>query len=76
MLSIPGLSCKCERLFSELGDLLKLCRRSISLELLAAIQCNRRWIRAGFGSSKVPVKDSITDEEIDTKYSVHKWVVG
>jgi hypothetical protein len=44
--------------------------------LLAAIQCNRRWIRAGFGSSEVPMKDSITDEEIDAKYGVHKWVVG
>jgi hypothetical protein len=72
MLSIPGLSCECERLFSELGDLLEPRRRNISLELLAAIQCNRRWIRARFGSSEVPVKDSITDEEIDAKYGVHK----
>jgi hypothetical protein len=76
MLSIPGSSCECERLFSELGDLLEPRRRNISPELLAAIQCNRRWIRAGFGSSEVPVKDSITNEEIDVKYSVHKWVVG
>jgi hypothetical protein len=76
MLSIPGLSCECERLFSELGDLLEPRRRNISPELLAAIQCNRRWIRAEFGSSEVPMKDSITDEDIDAKYGVHKWAVA
>jgi hypothetical protein len=76
MLSIPGSSCECERLFSELGDLLEPRRRNISPELLAAIQCNRRWIRAGFGSSEVPLEDSITYEEIDAKYGVLKWVVG
>jgi hypothetical protein len=72
----PGSSCECERLFSELGDLLEPRRRNISPELLAAIQCNRQWIRTGFGSSEVPVKDSITDKEIDAKYGVHKWVIG
>jgi hypothetical protein len=41
MLSIPGSSCECERLFSELGDLLKPCQQNISPELLAAIQCNQ-----------------------------------
>jgi hypothetical protein len=73
MLSIPGSSCECERMFSELGDLLEPRRRNISPQLLAAIQCNRRWIRAGFSASKVPVKDFITDEEMDAKYGVHKW---
>jgi hypothetical protein len=73
MLSIPGSSCECERMFSELGDLLEPRRRNISPQLLAAIQCNRRWIRAEFGASEVPVKDSITDEEMDAKYGVHKW---
>ncbi|KAI1564075.1 AcoA Pyruvate 2-oxoglutarate dehydrogenase, partial [Pyrenophora tritici-repentis] len=68
MLSIPGSSCECERLFSELGDLLEPRRRSISPQLLAAIQCDRRWIRAGFGSGEVPVKEAISDEEMDAKY--------
>ncbi|KAI1507609.1 Dimer-Tnp-hAT dimerization containing protein [Pyrenophora tritici-repentis] len=71
MLSIPGSSCECERLFSELGDLLEPRRRSISPQLLAAIQCDRRWIRAGFGSGEVPVKEAISDEEMDAKYGVH-----
>ncbi|KAI1526629.1 Dimer-Tnp-hAT domain containing protein, partial [Pyrenophora tritici-repentis] len=69
MLSIPGSSCECERLFSELGDLLEPRRRSISPQLLAAIQCDRRWIRAGFGSGEVPVKEAISDEEMDAKYA-------
>ncbi|KAG9382691.1 Dimer-Tnp-hAT domain containing protein [Pyrenophora tritici-repentis] len=76
MLSIPGSSCECERLFSELGDLLEPRRRSISPQLLAAIQCDRRWIRAGFGSGEVPVKEAISDEEIDAKYGVHKWDIS
>ncbi|KAG9388511.1 Dimer-Tnp-hAT domain containing protein [Pyrenophora tritici-repentis] len=76
MLSIPGSSCECERLFSELGDLLEPRRRSISPQLLAAIQCDRRWIRAGFGSGEVPVKEAISDEEMDAKYGVHKWDIN
>ncbi|KAG9385550.1 Dimer-Tnp-hAT domain containing protein [Pyrenophora tritici-repentis] len=76
MLSIPGSSCECERLFSELGDLLEPRRRSISPQLLAAIQCDRRWIRAGFGSGEVPVKEAISDEEMDAKYGVHKWDIS
>ncbi|KAG9383672.1 Dimer-Tnp-hAT domain containing protein [Pyrenophora tritici-repentis] len=74
MLSIPGSSCECERLFSELGDLLEPRRRSISPQLLAAIQCDRRWIRAGFGSGEVPVKEAISDEEMDAKYGVHNLI--
>ncbi|KAG9384751.1 AAA 12 domain containing protein [Pyrenophora tritici-repentis] len=66
----------CERLFSELGDLLEPRRRSISPQLLAAIQCDRRWIRAGFGSGEVPVKGVISDEEMDAKYGVHKWDIS
>jgi hypothetical protein len=60
-------------MFSELGDLLEPRRRNISPQLLAAIHCNRRWIRAGSGASEAPVKDSLTDEEMDAKYGVHKW---
>ncbi|KAI0585646.1 hypothetical protein TUN199_05139, partial [Pyrenophora tritici-repentis] len=31
--------------------------------------CDRRWIRAGFGSGEVPVKGVISDEEMDAKYA-------
>ncbi|KAG9387076.1 Dimer-Tnp-hAT domain containing protein [Pyrenophora tritici-repentis] len=39
VLSIPASSCDCERMFSELGDLLEPRRRCIKPQLLAAIQC-------------------------------------
>jgi hypothetical protein len=42
VLSIPASSCECERMFSELGDLLEPRRRQIGPQLLAAIQCVRR----------------------------------
>ncbi|KAF7574084.1 Dimer-Tnp-hAT domain containing protein [Pyrenophora tritici-repentis] len=48
VLSIPASSCDCERMFSELGDLLEPRRRCIKPQLLAAIQCVRGWQRAGF----------------------------
>ncbi|KAI1569536.1 Dimer-Tnp-hAT domain containing protein [Pyrenophora tritici-repentis] len=38
VLSIPASSCECERLFSELGDLLEPRRRAIKPQLLAATQ--------------------------------------
>jgi hypothetical protein len=77
MLSILGSSCECERLFSELGDLLDMCRRNISPQLLAAIQCDRRWIREEFAKHRVAVKDLMlmTDEEMDAKYGVDKWEI-
>jgi hypothetical protein len=39
VLSIPASSCECERMFSELGNLLEPCWRAIQPQLLLAIQC-------------------------------------
>jgi hypothetical protein len=41
VLSIPASSCECERMFSELGDLLEPRRRNITPQLLAAIVCKK-----------------------------------
>ena len=60
-------------MFSELGDLLEPRRRNISPQLLAAIQCDRRWIKDGFGGGEVVVSDLMTNEEIDAKFGVDKW---
>jgi hypothetical protein len=76
VLSIPASSCECERVFSELGDLLEPCRRGISPELLAAIQCNRRWRRAGIGSDDEMDEKAVTEEQLDTKYGMATWAVG
>ncbi|KAA8623745.1 Dimer-Tnp-hAT domain-containing protein [Pyrenophora tritici-repentis] len=43
VLSIPASSCDCERMFSELGDLLEPRRRCIKPQLLAAIHCQLDW---------------------------------
>jgi hypothetical protein len=74
VLSIPASSCECERMFSELGDLLEPRRRSMSPKLLAAIQCVRRWRRAGLGGDGKVDNTAITDEEIDLIYSLCEWV--
>jgi hypothetical protein len=41
ILTIPASSCECERLFSELSDLLEPKRRAIGSEVLAAFQLIR-----------------------------------
>jgi hypothetical protein len=64
---------KCERMFSELGDLLEPRRRILSLEMLAAIQCVRRWRRAHLGDDKIAGKHTVTDKEIELKYGIYSW---
>ena len=43
-------------------------------KLLAAIQCVRRWRRAGLGGDGKVDNTAITDEEIDLIYSLCEWV--
>lgn len=57
-------------MLSELGDLLETRRRGISPELLAAIQCARRWKRARFGDDEVAVTLPITNREIELLYGI------
>jgi hypothetical protein len=73
VLSIPASSCECERVFSELGDLLEPRRRNIGPELLAAIQCVRRWLRDKFGDDEVANKATITDQELELVYRLSTW---
>jgi hypothetical protein len=73
VLSIPASSCECERMFSELGDLLEPRRRQISPQLLAAIQCVRRWHRAGFDQGGNAAVATITDADIDAIYRLCDW---
>jgi hypothetical protein len=43
---------------------------------MAAIQCNRRWRRAGIGSDDKVDEKAITEEQLDTKYGMATWAVG
>ncbi|XP_014550235.1 hypothetical protein COCVIDRAFT_116019, partial [Bipolaris victoriae FI3] len=70
ILSIPASSCESERIFSELGDLLEPRRRNISPQLLAAIQCVRRWKRAGLSDNQAAENSTITDKETELLYDI------
>jgi hypothetical protein len=76
ILTIPASSYKCERLFSELGDLLEPKRRAISSELLATFQLIRSWTRAGhtYDDARCGNDDggdsNIDDEELARKYGI------
>jgi hypothetical protein len=84
ILTILALSCECERLFSELGDLLELKRRAIGSELLAALQLIRAWTRAGYttikaikthsgdgDSSSSSSSESFTNDLLAREYDLH-----
>lgn len=60
-------------MFSELSDLLEPRRQQIALQLLAAIQCVRRWQRAGFDQSNSVSSATIIDTEIDDVYQLCDW---
>jgi hypothetical protein len=72
ILTIPASSCECERLFSELGDLLEPRRRKIGAKLLAALQLIRSWVRRGFTIPKEATY-AYTDEEMESKFGVECW---
>jgi hypothetical protein len=73
ILTIPASSCECERLFSELGDLLEPRRRKIGSQFLAAIQCVRSWRDAGFKPPSDRNQSEVTDEEIAWAYDICSW---
>jgi hypothetical protein len=72
ILTILASSCECERLFSELGDLLEPRCRKIGAQLLAALQLIRSWARRGF---TIPEEAAAvyTDKEMASKYRVDDW---
>ena len=72
ILTIPASSCECERLFSELGDLLEPKRRKIGVKLLAALQLIRSWVRRGFTVDQ-EATNSYTDEEMDRLCGLDDW---
>ena len=73
VLTIPDPNCECERMFSELGDLLEPRRRKISSELLAALNCVKCWAANGFETPQEQQTAAYTDDEIDLKYHVQDW---
>jgi hypothetical protein len=79
ILTVPVSSCECERLFSELGDLLEPKRCAISGELLAALQLICSWTRAEYTHNAKRGDDNsgdgaIYDDELARKHSIQNWV--
>ena len=72
ILTIPASSYECERLFSELGDLLEPKRRKIGAKLLAALQLIRSWVRRGFTADKETI-NSYTDEDMGDRFGLDNW---
>ncbi|KAG9384238.1 Dimer-Tnp-hAT domain containing protein [Pyrenophora tritici-repentis] len=71
VMTIPASSSDCERMFSELGDLLEPKRRAIGSQLLAAIQLVRGWVGAGFElpTGETP-EAAVTDDDIAREYGI------
>jgi hypothetical protein len=72
ILTILALLCKCERMFSELSDMLEPKRQAIGPQLLVAIQMVGSWRKAGF---KLPLEgdDKVTDAEIIREFNLCEW---
>jgi hypothetical protein len=73
LMTIPASSCDCERLFSDVGDLLEPRRRNIGANLLSAIQCVKSWRAAGFEPPSAAAIDSLSDDQIALSFSLNDW---
>ncbi|KAI1576359.1 Dimer-Tnp-hAT domain containing protein [Pyrenophora tritici-repentis] len=71
ILIVLATSCECERMFSELGDLLAPRRRNIGSQLLAALQCIRSWMRDG---KRLPARaTALSDDDLKRLYDLASW---
>ena len=71
ILTIPASSCDCERVFSEVGDLLAPRRRNMGSQLLAALQCVRCWLKDG--KEVPPVAERILSDDLEWLYNLAEW---
>ena len=71
-ITIPTSSCQCERLFSELGDLLEPWRRKIGAQLLAAIQCTQSWRQDGF-QPQSQYQKGLSEAKLIRVYDIDNW---
>ena len=63
VLSVPASSADCERMFSEVGDLLESRRLKMKLAVVTALQCIKSWRRQR--GKKVQSSTPKADSEID-----------
>ena len=75
ILTVSTSSCVCERVFSELGDLLEPRRRNISSELLAGVNCVKCWAANSFETTREQQAADYTDDELNLKCHVPEWEI-
>ena len=63
----------CERISSELGDLLGPRRKMISSKLLAAIQWVHGWLKPGLVIEGEATESPLRDEAVDAMYNLDDW---
>jgi hypothetical protein len=60
-------------MFSELSNLSEPRQQAIQPQLLAAIQCVRRWRKSGLGDNEMAAKAALTDADLDALYDMSTW---
>jgi len=77
ILTILGSSYECERLFSELSDLLEPKRHAINSKLLTIFQLIRAWTQAGYNYCNGGNDDgsdgynNINDKDLTREYGIY-----
>ena len=61
-LSIPAMSSECERVFSGTKHTISDTRCRLGADIIEAIECEGRWIRAGIGDTVGPLFRYMTEQ--------------
>jgi hypothetical protein len=72
-MTIPASSADCERVFSGTGRVMEPQRRKIGSELLAALICTQRWIKAGFQPPNAKAAATYDDDELNKQFEIDTW---
>ena len=72
-MTIPASSADCERVFSSTGRVMEPQRRKMGSELLAALICTQRWIKAGFQPPNAKAAATYDDEELNKLFEIDNW---
>jgi hypothetical protein len=73
VMTIPASSADCERVFSGTGRVMEPQRRKIGSELLAALICTQRWIKAGFQPPNAKAAATYDDDELNKQFEIDTW---
>lgn len=67
LLSIPSMSAEDERVFSETGQYISDNRYSLGADIVEALECNNRWIKAGICLSILQSTNQSIESSIESK---------